>query len=94
MHGILEGINQGDMKRAIESSRSAGMGAAADVNPLLLAKLPLDFKKLAFSMHGEMDEIGKPAESGKSAPELYRMTTDNLAKCVACHASWGIRTSD
>ncbi len=94
VHGILEGINQGDMKRVIESSRSAGMGAAADVNPSLLAKLPLEFKKLAFSMHGDMDEIAKAAESGKPAPELYRMTTDNVAKCVACHASWGIRTSD
>ena len=35
---ILEGANQGDMNRIVQSSRSAGMAAAADVNPLLMAK--------------------------------------------------------
>jgi hypothetical protein len=93
VQGIVEGINQKDINRIVQSSRSAGMGAAGDVNPLLLAKLPMEFKKLAFSMHSDMDEIGKAAESGKPAPELLKMTTDNLAKCIACHASWQIRTS-
>ncbi len=94
VQGILEGINQGDMKRIVQASHSAGMGAAADVNPLLLAKLPLEFKKLAFSMQGEMDEIGKAAETGKPAPELLKMTTDTLGKCVTCHASWQIAVSN
>lgn len=88
--GILEGANQGDMNRIVQSSRSAGMAAAADVNPLLMAKLPLAFKTLGMSVHRDMDEIANAAEGGKPASELLKMASNTLAKCVACHASWQI----
>ena len=92
--GILEGANQGDMNRVIQSSRSAGMAAAADVNPLLMAKLPLAFKTLGMSVHHDMDEIAEAAESGKPAPELLKMTSNILTKCVACHASWQLNAGN
>ena len=66
------------------------MAAAADVNPLLMAKLPLAFKTLGMSVHRDMDEIANAAEGGKPASELLKMTSKTLAKCVACHASWQI----
>jgi hypothetical protein len=92
--GILEGANQGDMNRVIQSSRSAGMAAAADVNPLLMAKLPLAFKTLGMSIHRDMDEIADAAEGGKPAPELLKMTSNTLTKCVACHASWQLNAGN
>lgn len=92
--GILEGANQGDMNRIIQSSRSAGMAAAADVNPLLMAKLPLAFKTLGMSIHRDMDEIADAAEGGKPAPELLKMTSNTLTKCVACHASWQLNAGN
>lgn len=92
--GILEGANQGDMNRIIQSSRSAGMAAAADVNPLLMTKLPLAFKTLGMSVHHDMDEIAEAAESGKPAPELLKMTSNTLTKCVACHASWQLNAGN
>lgn len=92
--GIMEGIVQGDMKQVIQSSRSAGMAAAANVDvPLaLMAKLPLPFKTLGMSVHQSMDEIAKAAESGKPAPELLKMLSDTVSKCVACHAGWQLRS--
>jgi hypothetical protein len=92
--GILEGANQGDMNRVIQSSRSAGMAAAADVNPLLMTKLPLAFKTLGMSIHRDMDEIADAAEGGKPAPELLKMTSNTLTKCVACHASWQLNAGN
>ena len=92
--GILEGANQGDMNRIIQSSRSAGMAAAADVNPLLMTKLPLAFKTLGMSVHHDMDEIAEAAEGGKPAPELLKMTSNTLTKCVACHASWQLNAGN
>jgi hypothetical protein len=94
VRGILEGANQGDMKRIARSSRAVGMAAAADENPLLMAKLPLAFKTLGLSVHHDMDEIAEAAEGGKPAPELLKMASNTLAKCVACHASWQIKSGN
>ncbi|TXT26355.1 MAG: hypothetical protein FD134_599 [Gallionellaceae bacterium] len=68
------------------------MGAAADVNPALMAKLPLPFKQLGMSVHHEMDELAVAAESGKPAAELQQMLVSALSKCVACHAAWQIKS--
>ena len=92
--GILEGVNQGDMQRISKAASSAGMAAAADVNPALMTKLPIEFKQLGLSLHRDMDEIAKAAEGGKPVPELLKMTSNVLVKCVACHAAWQIKAGD
>lgn len=92
--GILEGATQGDVQRISKAARSGGMAAAADVNPALMAKLPLEFKQFGLSLHRDMDELAKAAEGGKPVPELLKMTSDILAKCVACHAGWQIKVAN
>ncbi len=91
---IMEGVNQGDTQRIIKAARGAGMAGAADVNPALMMKLPVGFKKLAMGMHGDMDEIANAGESGKPVPELLKMTSSALTKCVACHAVWQIKAEN
>jgi hypothetical protein len=88
---ILEGANQGDRARIVKAAHGAGMASAADVNPALMMKLPLEFKQLAMSLHRNMDEIAKAAEGGKPVPELLKMTSDAMTQCVACHAAWQIK---
>lgn len=92
--GILEGATQGDVKRIAKAARSGGMGAAADVNPTLIAKLPLEFKQFGMSLHRDMDEIATAAESGTPVPELLKMASGVLSKCVACHAGWQIKAGN
>ncbi|MBI5435501.1 MAG: hypothetical protein HY937_00015 [Nitrosomonadales bacterium] len=92
--GILEGANQGDVKRIIQASRAAGMAAAADVNPALMAKLPLEFKSLGMSVHRDMDEIAKAAEGGTPAAEILKMASNTLTKCVACHSAWQLKAGN
>ena len=91
--GILEGANQGDIPRIIKAARAGGMAGTAEVNPALMAKLPLEFKALGMSVHHEMDEIAKAAEEGRPTTELLKMTSDTLTKCVACHAAWQLKTN-
>lgn len=91
---ILEGANQGDLPRIIKAARGAGMVATADVNPTLMVKLPIEFKQLAMSLHRNMDEIAKAAEGGKPVPQLLKMTSDTLTKCVACHSAWQIKAGN
>jgi len=91
---IMEGASQNDTQRIVKAARGAGMAGAADVNPALMIKLPIEFKKLAMGMHGDMDEIAKAGESGKPVPELLKMTSSALVKCVACHKAWQIKAGN
>lgn len=91
-HGILTGINANDMKQVATAARSAGMDAAVDVNPALMAKLPLPFKELGMGVHHRMDDIAVAAESGKPAPEIMNMLTGTLSNCIACHAAWQLKS--
>ena len=93
-HGIMEGINQGNMQQVAQFARSAGMAVAADVNPTIVTKLPLPFKQLGMSVHRDMDDLAKAAESGKPVQELQQMHTGALSKCVACHAAWQIKADN
>lgn len=91
-HGILDGLNRGDMKQVAEAAHSGGMKAATDVNPALMAKLPLTFKQMGMGVHHRMDDIAAAAEGGKPAPEIMNMLADTLSNCVACHASWQLKS--
>ncbi len=90
-HGILDGVNQGDRALVAKTARTAGMAAAADVNPALMGKLPLPFKSMGMSVHRSMDDIALAAESGAPAPEILKKLSNTLALCVGCHASWQLR---
>lgn len=91
VQGILDGLNHNDMKQVASAARAVGMASAADVNPALMAKLPMPFKQLGMSVHHDMDDLAQAAESGKPAAELQTMLTSTLSKCVACHASWQLK---
>jgi cytochrome c556 len=90
---ILEGTNQANMQRIIKAASAAGMSGAADVNPALMAKLPLDFKTLGMSVHQDMDDIANAAATGTPAPEIQKMLTATLAKCIACHSAWQLQAA-
>lgn len=92
--GIIEGVNQNDMQRIIKAASAAGMGAAADVNPALMAKLPLGFKTLGMSVHHDMDDIAKAAAGGTPTPAILKMMSSTLNKCVSCHAAWQLKAGN
>jgi len=94
IHAILEGVNRGDMKHIADSSRSVGTQGAIDESPALMAKLPLGFKALGMGVHHDMDEIANAADRGQPVSKLLNMTSNVLAKCVACHSSWQIYTGN
>jgi hypothetical protein len=88
VHDILDGIGRDDRKQIASAARAIGMGSAADVDPLLMGKLPLAFKQLGMSVHRDMDALAQAAESGRPLPEVQSMLTGTLAKCTGCHAAW------
>ncbi len=88
---VVQGIQQGDMKLVAKAARSAGMGAAVDLNPALMAKLPVTFKSLGMNVHDDMDALALAAESGKKPDELLGMLSTTMSKCVGCHAAWQLK---
>ena len=61
VHSVVTGlagqdqeVNRAQIEQAV---RSAGMDMAADVNPAIMAKLPLPFKQMGMSIHKDMDAL-------------------------------------
>jgi hypothetical protein len=92
-HDILDGLNKNDMKQVASAARGIGMQSAVDVNPALMAKLPLPFKELGMSVHHDMDDLADAAQSGMPAGELQTRLANTLTKCVSCHAAWQLTPS-
>ncbi len=90
VQGVVDGVRTGDMKQVAQAARASGMAAAADVNPALMARLPLEFKELGLSMHRRFDEIAAQADSGASRDQLLATLGTQLSACIACHASYRI----
>ncbi len=90
VQGVVDGVNAGDMKEVAQAARASGMAAAADVNPALMAKLPLDFKELGLSVHKRFDEISTEADSGASREQVLASLSTQLSACVACHTVYRI----
>ncbi len=94
VHDMLDAINRNDMRQVASTARSVGTASAADVNPAIMAKLPLPFKQLGISVHHDMDDLAAAADSGKPAAELQAMLTNTMTKCVACHSAWQLKSAE
>jgi cytochrome c556 len=87
VHGVVTGLSRsdGDVKAVEEAARAAGMTMAADVNPALMAKLPLAFKQMGMSVHQDMDQLAVAVVQGESPPQLLRRLSSITARCTTCH---------
>ncbi len=88
VHGIVQAVNAGDTKGVAKAARASGMAAAADVNPALMAKLPLAFKELGLGMHRRFDELAAAADAGASREQVLERLGTQLSTCVGCHAGY------
>ena len=58
---------------------------AADVNPALIAKLPLPFKAMGMSVHRDFDGLADGIQSGERSEQVLRRLTELTSRCTACH---------
>lgn len=85
VHEMLGALSESDMKKAATAASSAGMAMAVDTNPILMAKLPLDFKELGMGTHKAFDEISADISNGAKLPEILKSMHQITNRCVACH---------
>ena len=92
VHGIVAAVAQKDMKQVVVAARSAGMAAAVDVSPQLMAKLPLEFKQMGLETHKGFDGLALVAETNATPDAVIARLEVQLSACVACHAVYRLQT--
>lgn len=90
MQVILEGLSQGNMAMVTEAARSMGSGAANEIPPRVVAKLPEPFKMLAGKVHTTFDAISMDADSLGDLEHTVGQMADLTQHCVACHAMYQV----
>lgn len=85
--GVVKGLGeaQPDRKPMETAARVAGMGMAVDVEPALMAKLPLPFKQLGMSIHKDMDALADAVAGEETPRQLLQRLSSMTARCTACH---------
>jgi hypothetical protein len=83
--GVLDGIVAQDLSRAERAARTVGMAMAVDVNPVIMAKLPLTFKTVGMSVHRDFDALADGIQSGERGDQVMRRLSALTGRCVACH---------
>jgi hypothetical protein len=89
VHGVVTGLAGPDQeagRRQMEqAARSAGMDMAADVNPALMAKLPLPFKQMGMSIHKDMDALADAVVQKETSQQILQRLSNMTARCTTCH---------
>lgn len=85
VHNLVTGLSAGDRKMMEQAARASGMGMAADVNPIIMAKLPLAFKQQGMSVHRDFDALADTIARGADQATVLREFAGITARCVGCH---------
>jgi hypothetical protein len=89
VHGVVTGLagqeQEADRTQVEQAARSAGMGMAADVNPALMAKLPLPFKQMGMSIHRDMDALADAVVRKENPQQILQRLSSMTARCTTCH---------
>lgn len=85
INGMLGALSDGDMKKAAEAATSAGMAMAVDASPILMAKLPLEFKELGMGTHKAFDDLSSEIQKGATLPQVLVKMHQITNRCIACH---------
>lgn len=93
VQGVVQGVHANDLKQAAAAARASGMAAAVDLEPGLMAKLPLEFKQLGMSVHRGFDDMATAVDQGAAdRDEVLRRLGAQLSACVGCHAAYRIES--
>lgn len=97
MRGLLEAVetitfelSEGNMEGVAASARSVGMGSAGGEPITLIAKLPLEFKKLGMGTHKAFDDLATEAEGIGDSSVVLGELSGILTNCTSCHAGYRI----
>ena len=89
LKGIVQGLSTEDFEQVKKSAIGNGMGMAQDVNPALIAKLPMSFKAMGMGVHKSFDELAAKIP-GVTSKEILKEVDVIMSSCVACYSAFKI----
>jgi cytochrome c553 len=87
---ITDALTREDMKAVAEAARSMGSGAANQIPPQTVAKLPDTFQMLAGTVHTSFDVMALDADSLGDPMHTQRQMGRLLQTCNACHGIYQV----
>ena len=93
--GLIRGLGEPgpDLKQMEATARAVGMGMAADVEPTIMAKLPLPFKQMGMSIHKDMDALADAVARQETPQQILQRLSSMTARCTACHDMYRFKAS-
>ncbi len=91
VQGITQGIAEDDMAKVAEAAKEIGSDQNRAAPITLMAKLPPEFRKLDFALHGEFEVIATQAEADDKAA-LLGLLSNILQRCNRCHEGFTLKT--
>lgn len=90
MQEIMDGLSKEEMSKVSDAARKMGSGAANEIPPHVVAKLPETFKQLAGKVHMTFDAIAMDAEAMEDVGHTVGQLAELTQHCVSCHAIYQI----
>jgi hypothetical protein len=87
---ISDALSRDDMQGVAKAARVMGTVGMHGVPVAMMAKLPIEFKVLALSVHRGFDAIGRDAESIGTTRHTLEQLSHVLQQCSTCHADYQI----
>ncbi len=95
IRGIVRDTAAGNAKGAAQAARQVGLShfAQSSSDPARAVykvggTAPDAFRQLAAQVHAGFDRVAEMSEAGADAPKVFAALTENLDRCVACHAAY------
>ena len=87
---ISDAVTREDMPAVAEAARSMGSGAANQIPPQTVAKLPQTFQMLAGTVHSSFDVMALDADSLGDPMHTQRQVARMIQTCNACHGIYQV----
>ncbi|MDD4973326.1 MAG: hypothetical protein PHY93_03200 [Bacteriovorax sp.] len=85
VNGVFRGLAQNDQSFILKAIGPVGTKMAADINPMLMGKLPMEFKQLGMGLHKDFDVLAIDIKHGISNDIVIKRMGEMTNKCIACH---------
>ena len=87
---MTDALSRDDLKTVAQAAKPLGSLATHDIPGSLQAKLPQEFKQIAFAVHSGFDQLAMDAESLGDARHAQKQLGGILKNCVSCHSMFQI----
>jgi len=87
---IMDAQLRNDMATVAKAARTMGSGAANEIPPETVAKLPDNFKQMAGTVHMAFDTIALDAEALGDTNHTLGQLNGMLQTCNACHSTYQV----